>query len=56
MSAATNFNPTVYVRLLSKFLPKPIQAERQLEKVTPLLLELDERQDLSLEEGRSPKC
>jgi len=50
MSAATNFNPTAYARLLSKFLPKPIQSERELEKVTALLLELDERQDLSLEE------
>jgi HTH-type transcriptional regulator/antitoxin HigA len=50
MSAATNFNPTVYARLLAKFLPKPIQSERELEAATALLLELDERDDLSPEE------
>jgi HTH-type transcriptional regulator/antitoxin HigA len=49
MSAVTNFNPTVYARLLAKFLPKPIQSERELEAATALLLELDERKDLSLE-------
>ena len=51
MSAATNFNPTVYARLLAKFLPKPIQSERELETATALLLELDERTDLSPEEA-----
>jgi HTH-type transcriptional regulator/antitoxin HigA len=50
MSAATNFNPTVYARLLAKFLPKPVQSERELERATALLLALDERQDLSPEE------
>jgi HTH-type transcriptional regulator/antitoxin HigA len=50
MSAATNFNSTVYARLLAKFLPKPIQSERELEAATALLLELDERNDLSPEE------
>lgn len=50
MSAATNFNPTVYAGLLAKFLPKPIGSERELEAATALLLELDERENLSLEE------
>lgn len=50
MSTATNFNPTAYARLLAKFLPKPIQSERELETATALLLELDERNDLSREE------
>jgi HTH-type transcriptional regulator/antitoxin HigA len=50
MSAVTNFNSTIYARLLAKFLPKPIQSERELEAATALLLELDERKDLSLEE------
>lgn len=50
MSAATNFNSVVYARLLAKFLPKPIQSERELEAATVLLLELDERNDLSPEE------
>ena len=50
MSTATNFNPTVYARLLEKFLPKPIQSGRELETAAALLLELDERNDLSLEE------
>jgi HTH-type transcriptional regulator/antitoxin HigA len=50
MSAATNFNPTVYAGLLTKFLPKPIQSETELEAATALLLDLDERTDLSPEE------
>jgi HTH-type transcriptional regulator / antitoxin HigA len=50
MSAATNFNPTVYARLLAKFLPKPIQSEPELEAATALLLELDERTGLSPQE------
>lgn len=50
MSTATNFNPTVYARILEKFLPKPIQSERELETATGRLLELDERNDLSPEE------
>jgi HTH-type transcriptional regulator/antitoxin HigA len=50
MSAATNFNSVAYARLLAKFLPKPIQSERELEAATVLLLELDERNDLSPEE------
>jgi HTH-type transcriptional regulator/antitoxin HigA len=50
MSAVTNFNPTVYARLLARFLPKPIQSDRELEAATALLLELDERNDLSPEE------
>ena len=48
MNAATNFNPTIYAGLLAKLLPKPIQSERELEASTALLLELDEREDLSL--------
>jgi HTH-type transcriptional regulator/antitoxin HigA len=50
MSAAANFNPTVYARLLTKFLPKPIQSEAELKAATALLLELDERKDPSPEE------
>jgi HTH-type transcriptional regulator/antitoxin HigA len=50
MSAATNLNPTVYGRLLARFLPKPIRTERELEAATALLLDLDERTDLSPEE------
>jgi HTH-type transcriptional regulator/antitoxin HigA len=50
MSAATSFDPTVYARLLTKFLPKPIQSERELKAATALLLELDERTDFSAEE------
>jgi HTH-type transcriptional regulator/antitoxin HigA len=37
-------------RLLAKFLPKPIQSERELEAATAFLLELDERNDLPPEE------
>jgi HTH-type transcriptional regulator/antitoxin HigA len=51
MSALTNFNPSVYAELLAKFLPKPIQSERELDAATALLLELDERADLSPEES-----
>jgi HTH-type transcriptional regulator / antitoxin HigA len=50
MSAAINFNPTIYAKLLAKYLPKPIQSERELESATAVLLKLDERQDLSPEE------
>lgn len=50
MSAATNFNPTLYGELLAKFLPKPIQSEKELESAAALLLYLDERKDLSPEE------
>lgn len=50
MSAATNFNPTLYGELLAKFLPKRIQSEQELESATALLLNLDERENLSPEE------
>ena len=50
MSAITNFKPTVYAGLLAKFLPKPIQSVGELEATSALLLELDEREDLSLDE------
>ena len=50
MSAVTNFNATIYGQLLAKFLPKPMRTERELEAATALLLELDERADLSPEE------
>ncbi len=50
MSAVINFDPTVYAKLLVKFQPKPIQSERELEAATAVLLELDERADLSPEE------
>ena len=50
MSAAQNFNPTVYGQLLTKFLPKPIRSERELKAATAVLLDLDARTDLSPEE------
>ena len=50
MSAAISFNSRVYAGLLAKFLPKPIRSKRELEAATALLLEWDEREDLSVEE------
>jgi HTH-type transcriptional regulator / antitoxin HigA len=50
MSAIPPFDPVRYGKLLSKTLPHPIRDERESRKMTGLLLELDEREDLSAEE------
>ena len=41
---------SVYAKLLVQSLPKPIRAETEHTRLTALLLELDEREDLSPEE------
>jgi len=43
-------NETRYAKLLSKVLPRPIRTEVENRRMTELLLELDEREDLSAEE------
>ena len=50
MSAAIGFNPVVYAGLLARYLPKPIRSKRELAAATRLLLDLDERRNLSVEE------
>ena len=50
MSATTEIEDSVYAKLLVQSLPKPIRAETEHTRLTALLLELDEREDLSPEE------
>ena len=45
MSATLEINESAYAKLLAKSLPRPIH-----ERLTQLLLQLDEREDLTLEE------
>ena len=51
MSALPGFNLSVYARLLTRYLPKPIESQRELDAATKILLDLDERDDLLPEEA-----
>jgi HTH-type transcriptional regulator/antitoxin HigA len=42
MEASTGINETAYAKLLAKSLPRPIRNDREHERLTQLLLELDE--------------
>jgi HTH-type transcriptional regulator/antitoxin HigA len=50
MSALPQINETRYASLLVRTLPRPIRTEQENRRMTALLLELDEREDLSPEE------
>ena len=50
MSTTTAIKDSVYSKLLSKTAPRPIRTESEHERLTQILLELDERDDLSPEE------
>jgi len=43
-------NESIYSKLLAKALPRPIQNEAELGRLTALLLDLDERENLTPEE------
>lgn len=50
MSVALQINNAAYAKLLVKVLPQPIREDREHERLTQMLLRLDERDDLSPEE------
>lgn len=50
MNTTIELTDTVYADLLAKSLPRPIRTDAEYERLTNLLLELDEREDLSPEE------
>ena len=50
MSTTIEISDSAYRKLLAKFLPRPIRNEAEHERVTQMLLDLDEREDLSPEE------
>jgi len=50
MSATTLINDSAYAKLLTRSLPRPIRNDDELARFTRMLLELDEREDLSPEE------
>ncbi len=50
MSMTTEIQDSVYAELLAKSLPRPIHNDAELEHTTAILLDLDEREDLSPEE------
>ena len=50
MSAVPQINPARYRKLLAKALPQPIRTEEENRRMTGLLLALDERTNLSVEE------
>jgi HTH-type transcriptional regulator/antitoxin HigA len=50
MSTTIGIKDSVYARLLAKSLPRPVRNEAERERLTRMLLELDEREDLSPEE------
>ncbi|MCX6619062.1 MAG: transcriptional regulator [Acidobacteria bacterium] len=50
MSTLPQINGTRYASLLVRTLPRPIRTEEENRRMTALLLELDEREDLSPEE------
>ena len=50
MSTTTEIRESVYAKLLAKSLPRPIRTRSEHDRMTSLLLELDEREDLSPEE------
>ncbi len=50
MSTTLELKDSAYAKLLTKSLPRPIHSESEHTRITALLLELDERDDLSPEE------
>ncbi|MBI1791450.1 MAG: hypothetical protein HYR60_28305 [Acidobacteria bacterium] len=50
MSTTTEIKDSVYAKLLAKSLPRPIRTEAEHARLTGMLLELDESEDLSPEE------
>ena len=50
MSTTIEMKDSVYAKLLAKSLPRPIRTEAEHTRLTAMLLELDEREDLSPEE------
>lgn len=50
MTTTTEIRDSVYAKLLVKSLPRPIRTEAEHMRLTEMLLELDEREDLSPEE------
>jgi len=50
MSTTIEINDSVYATLLAKSLPRPIHSEAEHTRLTAMLLQLDEREDLSPEE------
>jgi HTH-type transcriptional regulator / antitoxin HigA len=50
MSITADMKDSVYAELLAKSLPRPIHSEAEHGRLTAILLELDEREDLSAEE------
>ena len=56
MSANVQINPVRYGKLLSKTLPRPIRDEQDNQRMTKILLDLDERPDLPPKRNSSPRC
>ena len=50
MSTTTEIQDSVYAKLLTKSLPRPIHNDAELERTTGILLDLEERDYLSPEE------
>ncbi len=50
MNALPQINEARYAKLLVRTLPRPIRTEEENRRLTKLLLKLDERADLSVEE------
>ena len=50
MSTILEINDSAYADLLAKSLPRPIRSDEELNRLTHMLLELDEREELSPEE------
>jgi HTH-type transcriptional regulator/antitoxin HigA len=50
MNALPQINEARYAKLLAKTLPRPIRTEKENQRMTELLLKLDEREDLTVEE------
>ena len=50
MSATLEINDAVYRKLLTKSLPRPIRTDEEHQRLTTLLLELDERESRTAEE------
>jgi HTH-type transcriptional regulator/antitoxin HigA len=50
MSTTIEIKDSAYAKLLAKFLPRPIHTAAEHRRLTRMLLQLDEREDLSPEE------
>jgi len=50
VSTLTEIDDVAYAKLLARSLPKPIRSRSEHARLTAMLLELDEREDLSAEE------